>query len=66
VAQALGEDRPVTVEVADRLPDGWRDWLQWNEACDRVSGTPGQEAEMLRVDAGQALGSTQVIGRRVS
>jgi cyclopropane fatty-acyl-phospholipid synthase-like methyltransferase len=56
----------VTVEVADRLPHGWRDWLQWNEACDRVSGTPGQEAEMLRVDAGQALGFTQVIGRRVS
>jgi hypothetical protein len=56
----------VTVEVADRLPDGWRDWLQWNEACDRVSGTPGQEAEMLRVDAGQAVGFTRVIGRRVS
>lgn len=56
----------VHVEVADRLPDGWRDWLQWNEACDRVSGNPGEEAEMLRVDHGQTLGFTRVIGRRVS
>ncbi len=32
----------VTVEVADRLPAGWRDWLAWNEVCDRVNGSPGQ------------------------
>jgi hypothetical protein len=57
----------VTVEVADRLPDGWRDWLQWNEACDHDSGTPGrEEAQMLRADAGRTLGLSRVIARRNS
>ncbi len=56
----------VTVEVADRLADGWRDWLVWNEACDRESGTPGEEAQMLRTDAGRTLGFTRVIARRDS
>lgn len=55
----------VTVEVADRLPDGWRDWLQWNEACDRANNAPGKEADMLRVDAGRTLGFTRVVGRRI-
>ena len=51
-------------QVADRLPDGWRDWLQWNEACDQDSGTPGREALMLHADAGRALGFTRVVARR--
>lgn len=55
----------VTVEVADQIPDGWRDWLVWNEACDRDSGTPGEEAGMLRVDSGRSLGFTRVIGRKL-
>ncbi|WP_344161557.1 SAM-dependent methyltransferase [Kribbella yunnanensis] len=55
----------VTVEVADRLPEGWRDWLQWNEACDQDGGLPAQEeAQMLRVDGGQTLGLTRVVARR--
>ncbi|TDC13929.1 SAM-dependent methyltransferase [Kribbella albertanoniae] len=55
----------VTVELADRLPDGWRDWLQWNEACDQDSGLPPQEeAQMLRVDGGRSLGLVRVIARR--
>lgn len=54
----------VSVEVADRLPEGWQDWLTWNEICDRVRGDPGQEAQMLRVDAGRLLGFTRVIARR--
>lgn len=56
----------VTVEVADRLPEGWRDWLQWNEACDLANGIPGEEAKMLKIDAGQTLGFTRVIARRNS
>lgn len=57
----------VTVDVADRLPHGWRDWLQWNEACDLDSGTPGrEEARMLRTDAGQTLGFTRVVSRRTA
>ncbi|MGI8867767.1 MAG: SAM-dependent methyltransferase [Mycobacteriales bacterium] len=54
----------VTVEVADRLPDGWRDWLQWNEVCDADRGQPGDEAAMLRTDAGQLLGFARVAARR--
>ncbi|MFI5732721.1 SAM-dependent methyltransferase [Kribbella sp. NPDC051587] len=55
----------VDVEVADLLPEGWRDWLQWNEACDYDAGTPGQEeARMLHTDAGRVLGLTRVVARR--
>jgi len=55
----------VTVEVADRLPDGWRDWLQWNEACDHANGTPAQEeAQMLHTDNGQSLGLTRLTAHR--
>lgn len=56
----------VTVEVADRLADGWRDWLTWNEVTDRDNGVPGWEAEMLRTDAGRALGFSRVVARRNS
>jgi len=55
----------VTVEVADLLPEGWKDWLMWNDACDGDRGEPGEEAEMLRVDAGRSLGFTRVVARRV-
>jgi cyclopropane fatty-acyl-phospholipid synthase-like methyltransferase len=54
----------VTVEHADHLPNGWRDWLQWNEACDQAAGTPGEEAQMLHTDNGQTLGLTRVIAHR--
>jgi hypothetical protein len=57
----------VTVEVADQLPNGWQDWLHWNEVCDRDRGTPGQEeAQMLHADGGRTLGLTRVIARRNS
>jgi cyclopropane fatty-acyl-phospholipid synthase-like methyltransferase len=56
----------VTVEVADLLEDGWRHWLQWNEACDLDrQGKPDWEADMLREDAGRVLGLTRVLGRRL-
>jgi len=55
----------VAVEIADRLPDGWRDWLQWNEVCDEHRGKPGREAEMLRIDAGELLGFTRLVARRL-
>ncbi|NIK55184.1 SAM-dependent methyltransferase [Kribbella shirazensis] len=57
----------VTVELADRLPNGWQDWLQWNEVCDLANGTPDQEeARMLRADAGRALGLTRLVARRTT
>ncbi|ADB29408.1 Methyltransferase type 11 [Kribbella flavida DSM 17836] len=57
----------VTVEVADQLPHGWQDWLQWNEACDLDGGEPGrEEARMLHADGGRALGLTRMVARRNS
>ena len=58
----------LDVEVADMLPDGWRHWLDWSEACARAeAGMPeaaAREAEMLRADAGRLLGFVRVVGRR--
>ncbi|HEX2035317.1 MAG TPA: methyltransferase domain-containing protein [Chloroflexota bacterium] len=56
----------VDVTVADWLPEGWKLWQMWNEVCDEQAGreTPGEEAEMLRVDAGRTLGFTRVVARR--
>lgn len=45
----------VTVEHADRLPDGWQDWLRWSEICDRERG-----------DEGRQLGFTRMLARRNS
>jgi cyclopropane fatty-acyl-phospholipid synthase-like methyltransferase len=56
----------VTVELADQLPHGWHDWLQWNEACDLDGGQPGrEEARMLHADGGRTLGLTRVIARNL-
>lgn len=55
----------VTVEIADQLPNGWQDWLQWNEACDLDSGSPDrEEAQMLHTDAGQSLALTRLVAHR--
>ncbi|MEQ4209043.1 methyltransferase domain-containing protein [Actinopolymorpha sp. B17G11] len=54
----------VSVDVADWVADGWHDWLRWNVACDRDRGEPGEEAAMLREDAGRLLGFTRVAAHR--
>jgi SAM-dependent methyltransferase len=55
----------VTVETADLLPNGWRDWLLWQEVSQQQGFTSDQsEAEMLRVDAGRHLGFARVVARR--
>ncbi|MBO0880704.1 MAG: methyltransferase domain-containing protein [Mycobacterium sp.] len=55
----------VHVDIADRLPDGWRDWLQWDEAGDQYRGRPSQEPDMLRIDAGRVFGFTRVMAHRI-
>ena len=55
----------VTVETADVLPDGWREWLQYEKACDEA-GTlifPSEE-ETLVEDAGRYLALVRVVARR--
>lgn len=54
----------VTVDLADWLPDGWHDWLRWNDACDRDRGVAGDDAAMLREDGGRLLGFTRVAAHR--
>ncbi|MFZ0665968.1 MAG: methyltransferase domain-containing protein [Acidimicrobiales bacterium] len=59
----------VTVERADALDEGWKDWLDFTEAClPRVSGwrkeAASNEVAMLRIDQGELLGFTRIIGRK--
>lgn len=57
----------VTVEQADRVPDGWKHWLLWEEICERHGYPWGpEEKEMLRMDAGRNLGFTRMIARRIA
>jgi len=56
----------VAVEVADRLPDGWRHWLRWLEVCGKYGHRSDErEAEMLRLDAGRHLGFTRLVARKL-
>ena len=51
--------------MADVLLDGWRDWLQYEKACDEA-GTllfPSEE-ETLEEDAGRYIAPVRVVGRR--
>jgi SAM-dependent methyltransferase len=55
----------IQVEHADLLPDGWRHWLLWLEAC-RLAGVrhdPREEA-MLRLDQGKTIGFSRIVARR--
>jgi len=61
----------VDVEVADRIPDGWRHWANWDEASLELGFVQGEFAarlpewiETMRVDAGSSLGFTRVVARR--
>ena len=55
----------VDLEVADVLPDGLRDWLQFEKACEEA-GTLlfPSEAEALEADAGRYLALVRVIARQ--
>jgi SAM-dependent methyltransferase len=55
----------VTVELADMIPDGWQQWLLWEDVryAQGISDDLG-EAEMLRMDAGRNLGFVRMLARR--
>jgi len=50
---------------ADILPDGWKDWVQYEDACEEA-GTLifATESDVLKVDAGRYLSLVRVVGRR--
>lgn len=54
----------VHVEHADLVPDGWRHWLAWMEAC-RLADYPHteREEEMLNLDAGRTIGFSRLVAR---
>jgi SAM-dependent methyltransferase len=63
----------VEVSCADLLPEGWQQWLLWNEVSREYGYVPEpfqewvvQEADMLRADAGRYLGFSRVVARRKS
>jgi SAM-dependent methyltransferase len=55
----------VAVEFSEMIPDGWKQWLLWEEAKINhgISDFP-EEAEMLHVDAGRHLGFVRMVARR--
>ena len=54
----------LQVEYADLVPDGWKHWLAWMEAC-RLADYPhaAQEEEMLIVDAGRTIGFSRIVAK---
>jgi SAM-dependent methyltransferase len=62
----------VTVEVADLVPEGWKRWLDWDEASVELEFVPETFAEELpawietmRADGGRNLGFARVVARRI-
>jgi hypothetical protein len=57
----------VEVVTADTIPDGWQQWLSWDQVC-QEAGYPYGEKDMalLQVDAGRNLGFTRIIAKRIS
>jgi cyclopropane fatty-acyl-phospholipid synthase-like methyltransferase len=55
----------VEVLQADRLENGWQQWLTWNEIC-KAQGYPYHQPDidMLQIDAGKNLGFSRVVARK--
>jgi hypothetical protein len=55
----------VEVLFADTIPNGWKQWLDWEKIC-LDEGYPASESEirMLECDAGRNLGFTSIVARR--
>jgi cyclopropane fatty-acyl-phospholipid synthase-like methyltransferase len=55
----------VDIEVADTLYEGWRDWLQFEEAKNAAGANRWpEEAEVLRADEGRYLGFARLVARK--
>jgi cyclopropane fatty-acyl-phospholipid synthase-like methyltransferase len=51
----------VKVEVADHMPEGWKEWLEWH--C-TICPDNATEIQAVEADAGRYLGYVRAIGRR--
>ena len=59
----------VTVDTVDAVPDGWKDWLQFNDfITPTAEGWWAEEAktthDMLQADRGEHLGFVRIIGTK--
>lgn len=60
----------VTVDVADAVPDGWRDWLRWSEVTGPLTDAAwkreaaANEVELLRLDQGELIGFTRIVATK--
>ena len=55
----------VEVEVADVMPDGWKHWVQYEQACDEAGTLMfPSEAETLKADAGRYLALIRMVARK--
>jgi SAM-dependent methyltransferase len=61
----------VDLEVADLVPNGWRHWVNWDEASLELGFVPEGFAaelpewiELMRTDAGRNLGFARIVARR--
>jgi SAM-dependent methyltransferase len=59
----------VTIDQADAMEDGWKDWLRFNEVTEpHLNGWRRQaaatEASMLRTDQGRNLGFSRVVATK--
>ena len=52
----------VAVELADHMPEGWQEWLEWQRTICPENAT---EIKAVEADAGRYLGYVRVIGRRL-
>ena len=53
----------VDIQVADMVPDGWAQWLQYEEMCAGLHGNTAEKA--LCEDQGRYLGFVRMIARRL-
>ncbi len=69
----LDSTKLMTVERADLVPDGWRQWSDWCQICAGLRLEPIfsgsdvqtiQEGEAIGRDAGRTIGFTRIVARR--
>lgn len=51
----------ASVELADDMPDGWKEWLEWQRA---ICPSNVVEIRAVEADAGRYLGYVRVVARR--
>jgi len=56
----------VRLKHADLVPDGWAQWLTWEEVCrDAGQRFSQSDIDLLKADAGATLGFSRIVAERV-